>query len=442
MQTSKHTFITISNVIILILIVLGLAYFVPRLIGEPSDRQDQTSLAISATDPAYPSPATETPTATLQDEGYPPPLSETTVSPTMTQEVMATVDNTPTAAGVEGFTSTPIPLPTMAEDVEGELIFVEYSSETQKFEMKKVKVDKEGKAETGSEKTGINPVHFSGVDKMYLSPDQKHLFITYTSESPSGNLIDVSSWKVEQDPFMPFTYQAFLGWHANSRHILVRTIDGLWLVDTKGKKTIPLVMTGGEGKQIGDAASSPDGTQIVYETVHYSGKYEIWMVSADGQNPRLLSDERGATWFAWSPDGSRIAFWSGGYYLMNADGSNMHLLSKLKDRGGSSWGMPPTWSPDGRYLLTDTTGSEEPGTSIYTGSNIYLIDTETGETKPVLSDGSTGHLYPVWSPDGKMIAFLSSWEGGIDAWVVNVDGSNLRRITSDGKVKTFSFWHK
>lgn len=442
MQTSKHTFRSIFSVILLILIVLAMAYFVPRLIGEPSDGQDQPSLAISITDPAYPHPAAETPTVPLQDEGYPSPLSETPASPILTPEVVATFDTTPTVSGVEKLTITPVPLPTMAGDVEGEILFVEYSSETQESKMMKVKVDKEGKAKTGSEKTSLNPDYLSMIIEIYLSPDQNQLVATYDTEGPSANLIDISSWKVDQDPLVPFSYNAFLGWHADSRHILVSTPNGLRLVDTQDHTTILLVMSGAEGKQIGAAASSPDGTQVVYNTHHYSGRSEIWMVSADGQNPRMITDERGAIWFAWSPDGSRIAFWSGGYYLMNADGSNMHLLSELKNRGGFSSRMPAMWSPDGRYLLTDTTGHEVEGTSIYTGSNIYLIDTESGETMPVLIDGSTGHLYPAWSPDGKMIAFLSLREGSVDAWVVNLDGSNLHRITSDGKVKVLTVWHK
>jgi len=58
---------------------------------------------------------------------------------------------------------------------------------------------------------------------------------------------------------------------------------------------------------------------------------------------------------AWSPDGNNIVFCSdrcgnSEVYLMNADGSDQHLLTdKIIDCANPSWSVP-IWSPDGQWI--------------------------------------------------------------------------------------------
>ena len=79
----------------------------------------------------------------------------------------------------------------------------------------------------------------------------------------------------------------------------------------------------------GDPAWSPNGRQIVFESTR-SGNSDIWVMNADGTNPRQPDPQEPA--FdgdpAWSPGGSRIAFTSTRngnreIYLMNPDGSGL-----------------------------------------------------------------------------------------------------------------------
>jgi Tol biopolymer transport system component len=46
-----------------------------------------------------------------------------------------------------------------------------------------------------------------------------------------------------------------------------------------------------------------------------------------------------------------------------------------------------------------------------------------------LTRNQAGNGFPVWSPDGRHIAFQSSRDGKLDIYVMNADGSNQRRLT-------------
>ena len=59
---------------------------------------------------------------------------------------------------------------------------------------------------------------------------------------------------------------------------------------------------------------------------------------------------------------------------------------------------------------------------------IYLVQPGTGETKN-LTENKAADTEPVWSPDGKQIAFISNREGGPDIWTMKADGSDPKQLT-------------
>jgi TolB protein len=87
---------------------------------------------------------------------------------------------------------------------------------------------------------------------------------------------------------------------------------------------------------------SPRGDAVAFTA--REGRFNIWVVNADGSNARRLTevgDNQSAT---WSPDGRHIAFQTsrgGGWqiFAMFPDGSEQNLLI----RGGSD--TSPSWSP-------------------------------------------------------------------------------------------------
>lgn len=82
-------------------------------------------------------------------------------------------------------------------------------------------------------------------------------------------------------------------------------------------------------------------------------------------------------------------------------------------------------SPDGKTILFDLLG------------DIYARDMATGATRPLLT-GQAFETQPVFSPDGRQIAFLSDRDGAANVWVANADGSAARRLSNDREPAIYS----
>ena len=115
----------------------------------------------------------------------------------------------------------------------------------------------------------------------------------------------------------------------------------------------------------------------------------------------------------------RIAFanWSS-ISVINTDGTG---FTSVIDHDGQGWEyMSPAWSPDGRQIAF---GSSRDG-----GWDIYVINDDGSGLRRLTTHGARDDS-PAWSPDGSQIAFTSDRDGDFEIHVMNADGSNLRRVT-------------
>ena len=143
---------------------------------------------------------------------------------------------------------------------------------------------------------------------------------------------------------------------------------------------------------------SPDGRSVAFSTL--GGQEDLFVVHSDGTGYRQITDDafrdRGPQ---WSPDGTRIAFYSdrsGRYetWAIRPDGSG-RPEQLTKTTGPSRWDSE--WSPDGKRLATTD------GVKTWIEDLSLPLGQRTAEPLPPLAGGHA--LVPrSWSPDGSTLA--------------------------------------
>ncbi|HXI26654.1 MAG TPA: S41 family peptidase [Pyrinomonadaceae bacterium] len=123
---------------------------------------------------------------------------------------------------------------------------------------------------------------------------------------------------------------------------------------------------------------------------------------------------------ALSPDGSEIAFSSGGdIWTVPSAGGEAHLLVSHP-----ATETKPLYSPDGKRLAFASTRSGN--------GDIYVLTIDTGDLKRITFDDSL-ELLDAWSLDGHWIYFTSATMdvGGPDIFRVSSDGGTPMQVSAD-----------
>ena len=174
---------------------------------------------------------------------------------------------------------------------------------------------------------------------------------------------------------------------------------------------------------------SPQGDAIAFASDR-SGSFELYVQALAGTATEvpLTHDGRGNVQPSWSPDGSLIAFHSQGrgIWVMPARGGAPRQLAEE--------GSHPSWSADGRRIVFQ---SDEPADvtpnafGAQSGGTILTVDVDGRNRKQLTTAGQPlgGHAYPVWSRDGRFVAF-SVFDGGRNngVWRIAVDTGELAQL--------------
>jgi TolB protein len=167
----------------------------------------------------------------------------------------------------------------------------------------------------------------------------------------------------------------------------------------------------------------PGSNAILYSQGGGNGT-DLVLAALDSSKPKKLTIGRGSdnTSPSYSPDGHQIAFISGKsgspqVYIMDADGSNVQLLTPYKP-GVRSYRASPDWSPDGRAIAYEQQNGN---------FQIWMIDLRDRVPKQLTSDGENED--PSWAPDGRHLVFTSSRSGEKQLWIMDTESGRARQLT-------------
>ena len=236
--------------------------------------------------------------------------------------------------------------------------------------------------------------------------------------------------------------------------------DAIWLTNWQGTEHRQLT----RGESASQPKFSPDGRYLSFlSTRPPDARSQVWLLDMRGGEPRPVTHIGGEiSNYAWSPDGKRIVLAmsegeeTGGkkpividtfHFKQDVDGyvtarsrKHLHLLdvgsgalTALTTTAEYNDDMP-AWSPDGKLIAYISNHNKEPDQSGV--DEVYLIEAVAGAAPRRLAEVfSPNHQRLAFSPDGKLISLLQGFEPRHYAYitdrlaVVSVSDGHLRPLT-------------
>jgi Tol biopolymer transport system component len=163
---------------------------------------------------------------------------------------------------------------------------------------------------------------------------------------------------------------------------------------------------------------SPDGTQIAFVS---GGR--VFVINSDGSGRRQVSPDAPTADDAptWSPDGTRLVFTRGGVLqVINTDGTGLSSL------GNSDPASEPDWSPDGSRIAYASGG----GIRIRSADGSHLMTVTM----------VTGDAHPRWAPESQRLVFARVVAGQSQLFIINVDGTGERQLSAGSAGESTPSW--
>lgn len=297
-----------------------------------------------------------------------------------------------------------------------------------------------------------------------VSPDNKTVAYQAISNLSQGNNLfsgaivtkaiasDAQAMRLVANAFLPT-------WSPDATQLAFMRVSGetynLWTIKAVGGAEKQLTTSGVPSigfsilpynrTQTSDFSWSPDGRKIAYVS-EQSGVHNIWLVDANDASTKQLTNNTDANEFLfcplWSADGKRLAYASKPNKAV--DGNSFYTASMIEIETGSAKRIIQSklvqrllgWSPSGQELIMATLRSEA-GMGTPTEVSITQVNCQTGVQRQ-LAQLAGAYFYNLHlSADKKMIAYVSHQGDKDDVWVMTLDSSEKRRLTSNNDPRLY-----
>ena len=197
---------------------------------------------------------------------------------------------------------------------------------------------------------------------------------------------------------------------------------------------IYMINTDGSGKQLLVAdASEPsftkDGQEIIFYDWNGAG---VDIMRLDGSNRRRVINDGNATWANIGLDGYTVVYISldinwqrwqidSKIYTIGLDGQNQRFITE---------GDQPAWNPTVMQFVCKTCDGSKCG--------LFVMNSD-GSGRRMITTGANDQNAS-FSPDGRRIVYTSNDDGNWEIYVMNADGSNKWRLTSNPATDALPAW--